>query len=323
MNTEFQPVLTGLRELKDRNLPEVMRGEAGRQVAKATTTISATPTGPRVCGIVKWFNPTKGFGFITPSNGGLDVFVHQSEIQLPGFRSLAQGEPVEYELYDGQKGPKALKVSGPQGTQVKGAPRQAKTKTEKSGTEPQVQQNLIKLASGNYFHLAHQIPVSSPVLAPTQALNALPSMISTPTPGASPQISHYIVTQSGLQGLQNYYTTHPDFSSFTTSDYPLTTMPMSPTPMMMEGMPMSPQPQYIPITPVSSYASSPTPFAFPNQCNQNPMHMNIVNSPPHMDYASYQMQFVQQENPYDPTPTSFIDQSSQMQITSPMSPMHC
>merc|ERR550534_50669 len=92
----------------------------------ATASAAPVPTGPRMSGTVKWFNPTKGFGFITPSNGGLDVFVHQSEIQLPGFRSLAQGEPVEYQLYDGQKGPKALKVTGPQGQQVKGAPRQTK-----------------------------------------------------------------------------------------------------------------------------------------------------------------------------------------------------
>lgn len=331
MNAEFETVLTGLRELKDRNLPEVMRGEIGRQVAKTTTTtttVSApTPTGPRMSGIVKWFNPTKGFGFITPSNGGLDVFVHQSEIQLPGFRSLAQGEPVEYQLYDGQKGPKALKVTGPQGKQVKGAPRQTKAKPEKSAmADPtKVQPNLIKLASNHLFQVANQIPVSTPVLAPTQALNALPSMISTPTP-ASPQISHFIVTQPGLQ---NYYTTTSDFSSFTTaSELPtMTSMPMSPTPMMIEtSMPMSPVPQqYIPFTPVSSFPSTPTPFAFPNQtqCKQNSMQMNVVNSPPaQMDY-SYQMPFMQQENPYDPNPSSFIDESSHMQITSPMSPIHC
>jgi cold shock CspA family protein len=328
MNTEFENVLcTGLRELKDRNLPEVMRGETSRQVMKTTTTPSAgqpVPTGPRMSGIVKWFNPTKGFGFITPSNGGLDVFVHQSEIQLPGFRSLAQGEPVEYQLYDGQKGPKALKVTGPQGKQVKGAPRQTKAKPEKSATAPdptKVAPGLIKLASYN-IQMANQIPVSTPVLAPTQALNALPSMISTPTPGASPQISHFIVTQPGLQ---NYYTTTPEIPSWTTaSEIPIATaMPMSPTPMMIESMPMSPQPQYIPFN-LSSLPGTPTPFAYPNQIKQNPMPMNLVNSPPPaMDYSYQMAPYMQQENPYDQTPTSFIDESSHMQLTSPMSPIHC
>lgn len=317
MNSGFENVLsTGLRELKDRNLPEVMRGET-RLVTKTTEElITPKPTGPRMCGIVKWFNPTKGFGFITPSNGGLDVFVHQSEIQLPGFRSLAQGEPVEYQLYDGQKGPKALKVTGPQGEQVKGAPRQQTKKPEKTAVaeQVQVQPNLIRIAS-NYFQMANQIPVSTPVLAPTQAMNALPSMISTPTPGASPQISHFFVTQPGLQ---NYYTTTtPEIPAYATaSDFHMTTMPMSPTPMMIEGMHMmSPQPQYI--TP-----GTPTPpFAFPKQ---TPMQMNLVNSPPTMDYSYHMSPYMQTENPYDQTPNSFhMQESNQMQITSPMSPIHC
>jgi len=80
----------------------------------------------RCRGVVKWFNPTKGFGFITPEDGGADVFVHQSEIQLGGFRSLAQGEYVEYNLLNGEKGPKALSVTGPEGAPPKGAPRQHK-----------------------------------------------------------------------------------------------------------------------------------------------------------------------------------------------------
>lgn len=87
----------------------------------------STPSKPPRCsGSVKWFNPTKGFGFITPSDGGADIFIHQSEIQLGGFRSLAQGEPVEYELLNGEKGPKALNCTGPGGTPPKGAPRNPK-----------------------------------------------------------------------------------------------------------------------------------------------------------------------------------------------------
>ncbi|HUU82555.1 MAG TPA: cold-shock protein [Phycisphaerae bacterium] len=60
-------------------------------------------------GTVKWFNDTKGFGFIESSDG-TDVFVHQSEIQGEGYRSLSEGAKVEFELTQGEKGPKALQV---------------------------------------------------------------------------------------------------------------------------------------------------------------------------------------------------------------------
>ncbi len=60
-------------------------------------------------GTVKWFNDTKGFGFIQ-SDDGQDVFVHQSEIQTDGYRSLSEGARVQFELTQGEKGPKALQV---------------------------------------------------------------------------------------------------------------------------------------------------------------------------------------------------------------------
>ncbi|MBT7912414.1 cold shock domain-containing protein [Candidatus Bathyarchaeota archaeon] len=60
----------------------------------------------RVTGTVKWFNDAKGFGFIT-REGGDDVFVHHSAIQGEGFRSLAEGAQVEFEVVQGQKGPAA------------------------------------------------------------------------------------------------------------------------------------------------------------------------------------------------------------------------
>ncbi len=60
-------------------------------------------------GTVKWFNDTKGFGFIESSDGK-DVFVHQSEIQGEGYRSLSEGAKVEFELSQGDKGPKAVQV---------------------------------------------------------------------------------------------------------------------------------------------------------------------------------------------------------------------
>jgi len=61
-------------------------------------------------GTVKWFNDAKGFGFITPSDGSKDVFVHHSAVQGSGFKSLAEGQQVKYELQDGPKGPSAANV---------------------------------------------------------------------------------------------------------------------------------------------------------------------------------------------------------------------
>lgn len=61
-------------------------------------------------GTVKWFNDSKGFGFICPEEGGSDLFVHHSEIQAAGFKSLKEGQKVEYEIGQGKKGPCATKV---------------------------------------------------------------------------------------------------------------------------------------------------------------------------------------------------------------------
>ncbi len=60
-------------------------------------------------GKVKWFNDTKGFGFIESDDGG-EVFVHQGDIETDGYRSLTEGARVEFELTQGEKGPKAVKV---------------------------------------------------------------------------------------------------------------------------------------------------------------------------------------------------------------------
>jgi CspA family cold shock protein len=62
-------------------------------------------------GVVKWFSAEKGYGFITPDEGGKDLFVHFSEIKGSGFRSLEEGQRVSYEAKDGQKGPQASDVS--------------------------------------------------------------------------------------------------------------------------------------------------------------------------------------------------------------------
>jgi cold shock protein len=61
-------------------------------------------------GIVKWFNDDKGYGFITPDDGGKDLFVHHSGVAGEGFKSLAEGAKVEFEPSEGQKGPQATDV---------------------------------------------------------------------------------------------------------------------------------------------------------------------------------------------------------------------
>jgi CspA family cold shock protein len=61
-------------------------------------------------GTVKWFNAEKGYGFIAVDDGGADVFVHYSEIQADGYRSLEENQRVEFEVTEGRKGPQAEKV---------------------------------------------------------------------------------------------------------------------------------------------------------------------------------------------------------------------
>jgi CspA family cold shock protein len=65
----------------------------------------------RTTGVVKWFNAEKGYGFITPDDGGKDCFVHFSAIQGGGFRKLEEGQKVELEVGQGQKGPQAENVT--------------------------------------------------------------------------------------------------------------------------------------------------------------------------------------------------------------------
>ncbi len=62
-------------------------------------------------GTVKWFDSSKGFGFIVPDEGGKDLFVHHSEIKMDGYASLDDGQKVEYEVGEGRKGPCATQVT--------------------------------------------------------------------------------------------------------------------------------------------------------------------------------------------------------------------
>mmetsp|Transcript_27994 Transcript_27994/g.57474 ORF Transcript_27994/g.57474 Transcript_27994/m.57474 type:complete len:125 (+) Transcript_27994:47-421(+) len=74
-------------------------------------------------GTVKWFDQIKGFGFLVPDDGSADVFCHQTSIYKDGFRSLAEGEPVEFKVTTNDQGRLAAKdVTGPNGSYVQGAP---------------------------------------------------------------------------------------------------------------------------------------------------------------------------------------------------------
>ena len=99
-------------------------------------------------GTVKWFNDDKGYGFITQDDGGKDVFVHHSAISGAGFKSLAEGARVEYQLEEGPKGPQARDVSvvAPGGSQrgaklLRGAPSLRRLRAL---TRPDVEHDLPK-----------------------------------------------------------------------------------------------------------------------------------------------------------------------------------
>jgi CspA family cold shock protein len=66
---------------------------------------------PKATGTVKWFNDAKGFGFITPDDGGEDLFAHFSSIQMNGFKTLKEGQKVAFEIIQGPKGKQALNIT--------------------------------------------------------------------------------------------------------------------------------------------------------------------------------------------------------------------
>src|SRR5690606_4085565 len=97
------------RQLRGRSCPQAT---GVRSVRKYRTPMAPTSTeyGMRTSGTVKWFNESKGFGFVTPENGGKDCFVHFSAIQGNGFKTLAEGDRVEFDVVQGTKGPAAENV---------------------------------------------------------------------------------------------------------------------------------------------------------------------------------------------------------------------
>jgi CspA family cold shock protein len=87
----------------------------------------------RTTGVVKWFNAEKGYGFITPDDGGKDCFVHFSAIQGGGFRKLEEGQKVEFEVGQGQKGPQAENVVALDGGTGGGASSGGGGRSERGG----------------------------------------------------------------------------------------------------------------------------------------------------------------------------------------------
>jgi len=96
-------------------------------LSTANRALTATMDTP-MSGKCKWFNVEKGYGFISMDNEERDVFVHQSDIYAPGFRSLAEGEPLEFRLTTDDKTGKvkAVDVTGPDGAYVQGAPKETR-----------------------------------------------------------------------------------------------------------------------------------------------------------------------------------------------------
>lgn len=76
-----------------------------------STTTLGSGDHPKSTGIVKWFNDAKGFGFITPDDGGEDLFAHFSSIQMNGFKTLKEGQKVAFEIIQGPKGKQALNIT--------------------------------------------------------------------------------------------------------------------------------------------------------------------------------------------------------------------
>ncbi|XP_063361609.1 protein lin-28 homolog [Cydia amplana] len=106
----------------------VPSSSVGNAAGSGAGAAPAGVTGVTRRGRCKWFNVAKGWGFITPDDGGQDVFVHQSVIQMPGFRSLGDEEAVEFECKESDKGLEATRVSGPSAVDCQGSHRRPLSK---------------------------------------------------------------------------------------------------------------------------------------------------------------------------------------------------
>ncbi|KAJ8026651.1 Protein lin-28-like A [Holothuria leucospilota] len=102
--------------------------EEGEETQKARAEAGAQIEGVVYTGRVKWFNVSKGYGFITPDDGSGDVFVYQKVISMTGFRSLDDAERVEYKFKFSEKGREATHVTGPGGSECQGSKRRPRPK---------------------------------------------------------------------------------------------------------------------------------------------------------------------------------------------------
>ena len=81
------------------------------EAVRMSDSNAAQGDNPKATGTVKWFNDAKGFGFITPDDGGEDLFAHFSSIQMNGFKTLKEGQKVAFEIIQGPKGKQALNIT--------------------------------------------------------------------------------------------------------------------------------------------------------------------------------------------------------------------
>ncbi|CAO3677089.1 unnamed protein product [Rhizopus stolonifer] len=142
-------------------------------------------------GHVKFFNSQKGYGFILPNDQeeGEEVFVHHTAIHNDGgFKSLAEGEEVEYDLIKGPKGMQASNVTGPDGTSVQGDPRNQRYQRQSL----EIDNNIMPINGGGYPVDSYSAPVVDPYSAPV----VYPPMSMYPMYGGYMYPSYFVPNES-------------------------------------------------------------------------------------------------------------------------------